>query len=156
MNEIVLRDAAPTDAPTVAEVVRQSFAEYEPWLTPPSGANAETSDTVLQKMAQGHVTLALLGGEMVGCVFTEPRDGFLYLGRLAVLPSHRHQGVGRALMDSAEARATRSGLPAVRLGVRIALPENRAYYERLGYCHCGHGTHPGCSEPTFLWMEKAL
>ncbi len=156
MNKFLLRDATLEDAPTVAHVVRQAFAEYETWLTPPSAAHAESVESVSRKMAHGHVTLAVAQNEVVGCVFTEPREGFLYLGRLAVLPSWRRQGVGSALMRHAETGAAQSGLLRVRLGVRLALPENEAYYRRLGYQPCGFGTHPGCTEPTFVWLEKTF
>ncbi len=37
-------------------------------------------------------------------------------------------------MEYAEGQAMKKDLPCTRLGVRRAMPENRTYYERLGYC----------------------
>ena len=55
-----------------------------------------------------------------------------------------------------ERRAAAMGYDRVRLSVRLALAENRALYERLGYRACGEGTHPGYAAPTFVTMEKLL
>jgi len=40
--------------------------------------------------------------------------------------------------------------------VRIALPRNRSFFERLGYTVTGYESHPGYSEPTFMHMMKPL
>ena len=74
-----------------------------------------------------------MGGTPAGCVLYEVNPDHVYLFRLAVLPAHRRQGLGRALVESVEARARERGLRRVRLGVRVALPGQRASYERLGY-----------------------
>jgi len=44
----------------------------------------------------------------------------------------------------------------VQLGVRVALPRNRAYYERLGYGFVEARSHDGYSQPTYVFLEKAL
>jgi len=51
-------------------------------------------------------------GETIGVVRMDLAGN---ISRLAVLPGHRHQGAGRALLDAAVARATRYGLPAAQL-----------------------------------------
>jgi hypothetical protein len=40
--------------------------------------------------------------------------------------------------------------------VRLALPRQRAYYERLGYRAIHVLTHAGYTEPTYLMLEKQL
>src|SRR5512147_673311 len=130
--EIVLRDATLQDIDTLTALIRAAFAEYHNKLDPPSGAHAEKPDQVGAKVAKGGATLALIGTEYAGCVLYYPQDGCLYLGRLAVLPEYRQHGVGQALVEAVERKAVEMGLPGVQLSVRIALPRNRAFFEKLG------------------------
>lgn len=149
-----LREATEVDAETVTSILRAAFEEYHGRLDPPSGAHAETADTVREKMKTACVILALAGEEASGCVFCQPGEGHLYFSRLAVLPAHRRQGLGQALIEHVEARARAMRLPRVRLGVRIVLDGQRAYYERLGYHVVASASHPGHTEPTYVFMEK--
>jgi len=55
-----------------------------------------------------------------------------------------------------EALAARAGRDRVRLGVRLVLPRNRAFFEALGYREVGLGSHPGMTVPTFAWLEKRI
>jgi hypothetical protein len=58
------------------------------------------------------------------------------------------------LITHVENQARASGLGQVRLGVRIALPLLRAYYERLGYRLVEYCTHDGYAEPTYVILGK--
>lgn len=151
-----LREATEADAETVASILRSAFEEYRGWLDPPSGAHAETADTVREKMKTAGVIVALAGEEAAGCVFFQPGEGLLYFSRLAVLPAYRRQGLGRLLIEQVEERARAMRLPRVRLGVRIVLDRQRAYYERLGYHVVGSASHLGYTEPTYVFMEKEI
>ena len=79
------------------------------------------------------VVLAVVGEVVVGCLFYAFEADYCFLFRLGVLPTYQRQGIGRALMEYAEERAREKAIPCTRLEVRRAMPENRAYYERLGY-----------------------
>jgi ribosomal protein S18 acetylase RimI-like enzyme len=100
--------------------------------------------------------LAGAGGEVAGCVFYAPMGDYVDLFRLAVLPAYRRRGVGRALVEYVEARARALSIPCVQLGVRVALPGNRAYYERMGYRFLEARTHTGYTEPTYVILQKSL
>ena len=41
-----------------------------------------------------------------------------------------------------------------QFSVRLALPRQRAYYERMGYRFLAYGTHAGFTEPTFATFTK--
>ncbi len=84
-------------------------------------------------MAKVPVMLAVAGESVVGCIFYAVEEDHCFLFRLAVLPTWQRHGIGRALIAHVETRTAELGLPCVRLGVRKAMPENRVYYERLGY-----------------------
>jgi len=152
----VLREATDADIPALLTVVRDAFAEYRDRLDPPSGAHKETAESLRTNLQTGSAVAACVDNAIVGCVFYSPRDKYLYVGRLSVLPAFRRSGIGKALMVYAEQRAADFGFQRVQIGVRIALPQLRAYYEGLGYVYVRHQTHPGYSTPTSVVMEKHI
>jgi predicted N-acetyltransferase YhbS len=156
MNEIHLRQADARDAETIVQILHAAFAEYRDVLAPPSGVHKESVDTVRAKMQTGHWLLAEREGRAVGCVFYAPDDGFVYLGRLGVLPHMRGHRIASALMDEVEARARAAGFTRVRLGVRVVLTAMRAAYERRGYVFVEAHRHEGFDTPTYVMLEKQL
>lgn len=156
MADLVLREATEADVPTIVALVHAAFAEYRGRIDPPSGAHNESIEHVRQKMAAARVVLADKQTVPAGCVFYEHRMNHVYLFRLAVLPDHRQQGIAHRLIEHVEARARSLNVPYVRLGVRLALPHIRNYYERLGYHALEYGKHVGYSEPTYVILEKNL
>jgi ribosomal protein S18 acetylase RimI-like enzyme len=156
VGDWLLREAGEADAEAVAAVIRAAFEEYRGRLDPPSGALAETAETVRAKMQTARAVLALISEAPVGCAFLRSEEGRLYLFRLAVLPGHRGRGLGRALLAHAEERARALGLPRVRLGVRAVLDRQIAFYEGLGYCRVGAEAHPGYARPTYLLLERPV
>lgn len=65
---------------------------------------------------------------------------------VAVLPSYRHRGFGRALMEHAERWAAARGARLVMLNAHPANTSAFAFYERLGYQRAGilwHKPIPG-------------
>lgn len=156
MPTLTLRDALPDEAPLVTHLILTAFEAFRGQLNPPSGAHNETPEKVGAKMAQGGALLAVVDGEVAGCVLYYPQDEQMYLGRLSVLPAYRQHGVGHALVAAVEHKAHLAGYNCVSLSVRVALPQNRAFFERLGYRWCSDEYHPGFTQPTFVKMEKQL
>ena len=52
---------------------------------------------------------------------------------VAVDPAHQGSGVGRALLEHAEAEARRAGFDSIYLYTHEMMTENLALYERIGY-----------------------
>jgi ribosomal protein S18 acetylase RimI-like enzyme len=156
MTDWVLGEASAGDAPLIASLIRAAFAEYRGQLDPPSGAHEETDEAVRRKLQAARAVLARTDGIPVGCVLYEVHPDHVYFFRLAVLPAYRQRGLGRALIGYVEARARERGLERVRLGVRVALPRQRASYERLGYQLVEARSHPGYEQPTYVILEKNL
>jgi GNAT superfamily N-acetyltransferase len=154
--ELTLREATNDDVPTLVSLLKAAFEEYRDRLDPPSGAHEETIEKVRGVIQSAGAALAYVGETAAGCVFYAPVGRSMDLFRLAVLPAHRQRGVGRALIAYVEARTLAVGITRVRLGVRIALPGNRAYYERLGYRFVEARTHAGYTQPTYVILEKIL
>jgi ribosomal protein S18 acetylase RimI-like enzyme len=59
-------------------------------------------------------------------------EGF-YVENVAVRPSVRGSGVGRRLLQLAEAEAVRQGFSSIYLATHVLMTENRELYERVGY-----------------------
>lgn len=154
LEELELREAVLADAPAIALVLREAFAEYRGQLDPPSSSVDVTVHGVCQKMATAWATLAMHGTKVVGCVFFEPEDNYLYFFSLAVLPAYRERGIGRMLIEFVENRARTINLMGVRLSVRLALSRLHAYYNHLGYCFREYRSHEGYREPTYAILEK--
>jgi ribosomal protein S18 acetylase RimI-like enzyme len=156
MSTIVLREATDDDVPTLVDVLQAAFEEYRDRLDPPSGAHAETAEKVRGVMQNARAVLAYADQGVAGCVFYARMEHYVDLFRLAVLPAYRRRGVGQTLVEYVEMAAQGLGIARVRLGVRVALPRNRAYYERLGYRFVEARSHAGYPGPTYVILEKML
>lgn len=152
---ITIHAATATNAPTLAALIRVAFVE-QAQLDPPSGAVGETAEKIVQRLTLGGAFIVEVSGEMIGCVCYETHAAHLKFGRLAVLPEHRSLGIGRRLIETVEALARTEGKMRVQCGVRVALVENCAWYERLGYRFSSAHNHVGFSEPTWVLLEKTL
>jgi GNAT superfamily N-acetyltransferase len=152
---LTVRSAGAADAEPLVQLVHAAFADYEGRLTPPSGAHAETAETIRERLEQGALVAEADAGP-VGCLFYRDQGRDLYIGRLAVLPSWRGRGVGKMLMESAAELGRDRGVEALVVGVRLQLPENIGFFASLGFRPFDVGTHDGFRHPTFLWMRRPL
>jgi len=150
---ILIQAAGPNSALEVHRLTQLAFGAYG-WLTPPSGALAETEDDVRRDLQQQGGALARIAGTAVGALRLRFEPKALWVRRVAVDPAHQGHGVGRELMRWAERQAAARGLPEVRLGVREQLPGNRAFYEKLGYRVLQRHLRPGTSEVHWLEMSR--
>lgn len=77
--------------------------------------------------------VAVRSGEIVGTVMAGYEGHRGWINYLGVAPALQRGGLGRRLMEEAEARLRAAGCPKINLQVR---PDNRAaiaFYERLGF-----------------------
>lgn len=155
-RELSVREAHSEEAGLLHDLLLRAFKEYEGRLDPPSGVHAEAVASVRNRMNEGGALVCEAGGVAVGCVFYAPKAGYVYVGRLAVLPEYRRRGIGKLLLGAAERRAGELGLPRVRLGVRLALGKLREYYEARGYAPIALRSHAGYTEATYVEMEKTV
>lgn len=153
---LTIRPATSDDARTVTWLVRSAFEIYRGLLDPPSGAINESVATISALLEREHVALALRGDQAVGCIFLDIRGATAYFHRLAVLPEFSHQGIATALVGWAEEMAQAAGVQEISLGVRLALPDNRRFYEKRHYQVIRWGVHTGFAQPTFVTMAKRL
>jgi ribosomal protein S18 acetylase RimI-like enzyme len=138
----------------VRDIMRQAFAEYAGALPVESGAHAESLDDVRSAMRQGGAVLAHLGMDAVGSARYLPEDSHLYVGRVAVLPTHRRRGVASAMMRFLEDVAASQGRQSIRIQVRDSLPSNVALYRALGYELISIDAHP--RGPDMVWTLRKV
>ena len=156
MSNLQFRALSLAEAEPAAALIRAAFAEQGVQTTPPSSALRETTEIVAGKLAAGGGMGAYARGELVALVLWAPEPDGLYLGRLAVAPDWRGQGLAARLVALGEEEALRRGLPKARVHARVQLPLNIALFQRLGYVEVERRAHPGLDKPTISVMEKAL
>ncbi|MGX2992768.1 alpha/beta fold hydrolase [Streptomyces sp. JNUCC 64] len=101
-------EIAADDPPTLAELARFA-ARGSCWVAAPDG------------------------GAPVAYLLAEPVDGALHVEQVSVHPDAARRGVGRALLDHAEAHAVAVGAGALTLTTFTDVPWNAPYYARIGF-----------------------
>ena len=156
VSDVQVRPATAADIPAILAVTAAAYASYAGRFATPSSVFTEGPDAIQHYLHNGGVIVAQVGDEIVGAVRYEPRENYIYLGRLAVLPAWQGKGIGRRLVEAVEEWTLLLGLDEVRLGVRTELPGNRDLYRHLGYVD--DGEEPMRRDPrySYLKMKKRL
>ena len=130
MADVRLRPATATDAPRLTAVARAAYGHYAQRL----GAQPRPlTDDYATVVARDDITVAVRDGEVAGfVVLVLTVEGFT-VDNVAVDPAHQGLGVGRALLEHAEAQARRAGHRVIRLYTHERMTESLALYTRIGY-----------------------
>lgn len=155
-NPVLIRPANAGEAEAIATLIHRAFGQYRGQLQPDSSALSESAESIQSAMATGTILVATQAGRIAGCVSVRRKADFAYAGRLAVDPLDRGAGLGRALVARAEMLAREMGADRLRVDVRLALAENRAFFRALGFVEGFHRGHPGFIHPTYVELEKVL
>lgn len=124
------RQAEECDAPAVEACVHAAYGHYVERIGRKPGPMLADYAEVIRR---AQVTVAESGGKVVGVVVLDRTpEGFL-LENVAVDPAHRGTGLGRALLELAEAEAKRAGFDSIYLYTHEMMAENRALYSKIGY-----------------------
>ena len=145
-----LRLATGSDAADVAALVDAAYGHYVERLGMRPGPMTEDYAEVIR---DHQVTVAERHGAIVGVVvLTVTDEGFL-IHNVAVHPSCRGTGLGRALLQFAEGEARRAGFDSIYLYTHEKMTENLALYSRIGYVE-----YDRRSQGTFslVYMRKQL
>jgi len=144
---VTLRVATVEDAATLAELnhhVHDLHVKAEPDVYRPTQAD-EVAARFREVIAtpDEQILIAEVDGAQAGYlvwrVLDTPKTPYTHARRvahvdaLAVAPSCRRRGVGRALMKAAAVAAAERHCSALQLDVRAHNAEARAFYEGLGY-----------------------
>ncbi|TMV12730.1 GNAT family N-acetyltransferase [Arenibacterium halophilum] len=134
------------------DLIRRCFAEMDGRIDPPSSMHRLTMPDMERAALTGEIWC--IGTPALACVTLTPQPDSLYIGKLAVDPGARRQGLAARLIDVAAQRAIALGLTRLRLQTRIELVENHATFARLGFVETGRTAHKGYDTPTSITMER--
>jgi GNAT superfamily N-acetyltransferase len=145
------------DDPTpVLALIRATFAYMDGRIDPPSSIHAVTPADVTRQAETGEIWVLDEPGRPVACVFLTLKSRALYVGKLAVDPAFRRQGLARQLIGHAVARAHVLGCDRLELQSRVELVENHRAFRAMGFKKTGETAHPGYDRPTSFTFTKTL
>lgn len=148
---VTVRAAEDEDVPAIEAVVRAAYSVYLPRMDRPPGPMLD--DYAARVRAGSASVLEDDDGEIVGVLVLVPESDHLLLGNLAVAPGAQNRGLGRGMVGHAEAEARRLGLGELRLYTNVAMVENVAFYEALGFEETHRVEQAGYSR---VFMRKRL
>ncbi len=149
-----IRRAVAADAPAMAEVLAQAFAEYEPLYTP-EGLAATTPPTnrIRERLDEAPAWVAIYEEALVGTVGAVVRGDAVYVRSMAVLPAARGLGVGGALLTEVEAFARAAGVTSLFLSTTPFLARAIRLYEQWGFRRSPDGPHDLHGTPLFTMVK---
>ncbi|QUD88200.1 GNAT family N-acetyltransferase [Phenylobacterium montanum] len=145
MPDFVIAPATDADLPAVVELVNSAYrgeGAEAGWTTEASYIDGQrTSLALLAEELAATPTPSLLllrreaGGDILACAMVEPHidEGYAYLGMITVKPGLQAGGVGRAMLEAAEAHAAALGARRTEMTVVHLRDTLIAWYERRGY-----------------------
>ncbi|KIC70588.1 MULTISPECIES: GNAT family N-acetyltransferase [Kocuria] len=139
-DRVVLRPARAEDVGAIAALVS---AAYAPYISRMDREPAPLTANYGGLVARGRVTVAVASGEVVGVLVTVAQQHHLLVDNVAVAPETQGCGVGRRLLEHADAQARSLGLDELRLYTNAAMTENLRFYPRHGYRETGRHRHEG-------------
>ena len=147
----MIRRARTGDQAAVEAIVRAAYSPYIERIGKPPGPMLDDYGALI---AEGAVSLLDdAAGDIAAIIVLLPKPGHLLLDNIAVLPDRQGQGLGRQLIDFAEAEARRRGYAELRLYTHEKMVENIALYRRLGFEETGRGREAGYDR---VFMTKRL
>jgi GNAT superfamily N-acetyltransferase len=149
-GELLLRPATPADVPRLTELVRAAYGHYIEHI---GGRPRPMSDDYADVVGKQQVIVAERGGEIAGLIVLGVGDEGFGVDNVAVDPPRQGTGVGRALLERAEAEARRAGFDSIYLYTHEGMSENLALYARIGYVEYDRRMH---GEARLVYLRKTL
>lgn len=145
-----IRLATAENVATIARIVHDAYNKYVTRIGQLPGPRLE--DYAAQVAANlVHVCQDDTG--IAGVIVLEPQPDHLLLDNVAVAPAWQGQGIGRLLLEFADAEARRRGFSELRLYTHALMHENQALYSRLGWREYAREEQDGFQH---VFMRKRL
>ena len=137
---VIIREANPQDVGDIyrlLKIIADLHRELRPDIM--GGTESKYSKEELEKFVSAQagprIFVAECGGEVCGHIFCELRRGFaneVYIDDLCVDPQYRRRGIGKKLMDRAEAFGRENGCAGMILNVWRGNAEAEEFYKSRG------------------------
>ena len=146
-----IRRASSTDETRLGALQKRAYVKYVPLIGAEPQPMAETPSVLLD----GYEVWVVEGVEdgLAGALVLRMAPDHLLIWSVAVDPTQQGTGLGRRLLDFAEAQAQERGLRQVRLYTNARFTENRKLYAHLGYAETGTDVYEGRE---LVHMAKSL
>lgn len=158
MSGPVFRPAAPDDVPALRVLIESAYrgdAARAGWTHEADLLEGQRTDEAelrdILADASRVILLAEVDGALIGCVqVADQGRGLAYLGLLTVDPARQAGGLGRLLIEAAEAEAAaRFAATRMEMTVIRQRAELIAWYERRGYRLTGETRPFPLDDPRF-------
>ena len=149
-NDHTLRPANAADAQAVAALVDAAYGHYVERIGFPP---RPMLDDYAQVIRDNRVTVAETEETIVGVIVLNADDEGFFIDNVAVHPSQHGRGVGKALLEFADAEARRAGFDSIYLYTHEKMTENISLYSRIGYEEYDRRPQEGFS---LVYMRKPL
>ncbi len=134
----------------MAELVDAAYGHYVERLGGPPRPMTDDYEEVIRTR---QVTVAECDGAVAGVIVLAVTDEGFLIDNVAVHPSHRGSGLGRALLEFAETEARRARFDSIYLYTHERMTENLALYARIGYVEYDRRSH---GEFSLVYLRKQL
>ena len=139
-----IRPADAADLPAVQRIVNNAYTKYIARIGKPPGPMNDDYAALIRAHQ-----VWVMGTPIMGAIVLLPEPDHLLLDNVAVDPAAQGQGVGRALIEFAEAEARRRGFGELRLYTHETRVENIALYARTGWAETVRAEQNGFSRVFF-------
>jgi len=146
----MIRLAGPDDSNEVRAIVDAAYRLYIGRMGKPPGPML---DDYAKRIADGQVWVFSDAAGIAGILVLEETPDRFLLDNVAVSPDRQGMGIGRALLEFAEAQAVRRGRGEVCLYTNALMTENIALYRRIGYVETGRVSEKGFDR---VYMAKQV
>lgn len=147
---MTLRTATLKDLPAIREIVERAYSPYIDRMGKPPGPML---DDYAKRIEANQVRVADIEGQVGGLLVLIDQPDHLLLDNIAVHPEAQGQGLGRQMMDFAEAEAVRRGFGELRLYTHESMTENIMLYGKLGWEETGRALQAGFER---VFMRKKV
>lgn len=151
MRPLAVRIGEWGDADAIARLVNLAFVAERPYVQ----GERINPDGVRELMPRGRFLLAEHDGDLVACVFVEPRGERAHIGLVSVDPFRQGTGLGSQLMAAAEAHCRTAGYREMELRFINHRTELLRFYHRQGFVETGltESPDPGRIKVPFHFVQ---
>lgn len=141
-SDYLIRDARPGEFDAAAKIMLAAYEQYKAYMPPPAWeAYSKDLVDVGSRAEASQLIVAEQDGRLLGAVTFFPDapqgenwpDGYTYVRLLAVAPTGRGRGIGRALMEECIERSRTLQATYIALHTTGIMEVARSMYERMGF-----------------------